>query len=67
MGTSSVSEQLMDRRIAFLAWEGVCERLHNAFSHNSNVPQLTQEELRQTIAQAQSLLKILEDLHCADD
>lgn len=58
--------ELMDRRIALLAWEGICERLHNAFHHNLTVPELTSEELHQAIAQARSLLNTLERLHCTD-
>lgn len=64
MTLPKVPKELMDRRIALLAWEGTCERLHNAFNHNPAVPELTLEELRQAIAQARSLLDTMERLHC---
>jgi hypothetical protein len=66
MTMSKVPKQSMDRRIALLAWEGTCERLHNAFKHNPAVPELTSEELRQTIVQARNLLSTLELLHCKE-
>lgn len=67
MTISKVFKKSMDRRIALLAWEGICERLQNAFSHNAAVPELTTEELRQAIVQARSLLDTLERLHCTDN
>lgn len=64
MTIPKMHKELMDQRIALLAWEGTCERLHNAFAHNPTVPALTSEELRQAIAQARSLLDTMERLHC---